>query len=220
MKRENLILRVVICALLAVIAAIVVDMAALAEHRIDLHEGGGLEQLTLLFYLVALGGYFGLMPAGGRRRFWPVPVLLVLFTLRELDFDKAFTEDGILSSGHYAGDASLLAKAAGLGVVLLVLVALGRLVWIGAGPLLRGVRRGQGAAFAALAAVLLLVVTKSIDGLARKLAPLGVTPGQGTQNVALLLEELGEAMIPVTILLAVLSVWRQEVTLRKAGQSL
>jgi hypothetical protein len=210
LQNEVVILRVLVLVLLVALAAIVADVAVFAAHPLALRESSGLEQITILFYLLAVASFLHFAPEDHGRVYWPIPTVLILFTLREMDLDKAFTTHGILSAKHYAGDASFLSKAIGAGVVAFSLITIVKLAMLGCGPWWRGLRARRGWALATLAALLLLVFTKSVDGLTRKLEPLGIEPGVPVENAALLLEELGEAMIPVAILLAILSVWLQK----------
>lgn len=123
---------------------------------------------------------------------WHVPLILILMALRELDFDKRFTSEGILQLRLYTGSAPLWEKAAGFAVVVLILVCLIRLAWLNLPQWWRGLQQGAESAWVATGAALLIVIAKSMDGLDRKLAPLGMTLTTEMNTIAGRLEELLE----------------------------
>ena len=197
------------CAYWWVAAAMVVLMAASlllepAMRRALFAESGPVEIATAVGFLA---GALLALASGQRHKLRHGAVLLLLFTARELDFDKRFTAVGILKSRFFASaDVPLLQKLAGA-LVLLVLVwsVLGLLrkftrAW------LAGLVRRDVASVGIGLALLCLVVAKAIDGLERKLLPLGIQVSQQVAQHAGVLEEILESGAATYIVLALVVV--------------
>ena len=196
-------------ACLALIMAFVgIDMMFIDGDASLKREGGGLETVSAVLYVVAVSVFFMLAPPQDRWRLFHVPALMALFAMRELDFDKAFTDAGILSLKLYSGDAMLRTKLIAAAVALIVVYVMLRTLWCGIPATLRARRAGEIWPWFALMAAGLIVATKSLDGLARKLMDLGIVISQDVGNVASLAEEIGEVFIPVCAILAMVACWR------------
>lgn len=154
-------------------------------------EGHSVEAMSVVI-LLAAAAFRVVGDRGHARSGWHVPVILVLMALRELDFDKRFTSEGVLQLRLYSGPAPLWEKAVGLAVIVLVLVCIVRLAWLNLPGWWRGLQQGAASAWLATGAVLVIVIAKSMDGIDRKLAPLGVTLASETITVAGRLEEMLE----------------------------
>ena len=133
-----------------------------------LSEGGPVEVATALTLLLcaALSAQRGLglhLVAG-----------FLLLAAREFDADKRFTSEGLLQLRLYSGDSPLAEKLLGVLVIGIALWAIWRLLRNDFGGWRGGVRSGHPAAWSVMLAFALVVVAKSLDGLARKLAPLGI----------------------------------------------
>ncbi|RMC30268.1 hypothetical protein C9E82_18165 [Paracoccus siganidrum] len=105
---------------------------------------------------------------------WHLLVFVTAAGLRELDWDKAFTDSGILSLRLYSGTAPWVQKIAGALVLTLLICAGLRLLRRDLVPWLQGLRRRQDWAWVLAVALALYVIAKSLDGLGRKLAPWGI----------------------------------------------
>lgn len=184
----------------AVSVAVALDALWLAGGARLTREGGGVELMSALLCLVA-GAAF-LRRADGRGWFWPVPVLLAAMTLREFDADKGFTSEGLLGSKILARDTAVREKAVGVAVMTALAAALAVLLSRTVRPFLAALLRRAGWAVFAAGALALTVVTKSIDGLARKLRRFGVSVEAETAQVAGAAEEWLEPGIPVLLLMA------------------
>ncbi|MGR3484486.1 MAG: hypothetical protein ACU0BF_04020 [Paracoccaceae bacterium] len=163
-------------------------------------EGGPVEWASVILY--ALGA--GLILA--RRLPWPFAVVLLALGARELDLDKRGFTEGLLKARQYTGDA------VPLGERLLAAAILGLLIWVGLRILRRhgrafaaGLRTRAAWAWAVAGAVILAVVSKTLDGLGRKLAPLGFEVGPRADAAALALEEVLELGIPLMLIAAILA---------------
>lgn len=200
---------------LAIFLVLVVQ-AALEGHGLDYYksESGPFEIGAFVAMACALLALVVLAPRFAFGQGWHVAVLMLLLMARELDFDKRFTEKGVLQLRLYSGDYALSHKIIGACVVILILVTLYRLVRHGAGPFLRGLRDRRAWSWWLAGAVVLVVVAKSLDGLARKLAPFGIQVPPETDQLAALVEEGLEWVFPMMVILAVCS-WAQ--TRRQSG---
>ncbi|WP_265499255.1 hypothetical protein [Paracoccus beibuensis] len=164
-------------------------------------ESGPVERLSAL-YLVLAGMWLAADQLWqGRWPRWHLVVLILAAALRELDWDKAFTDRGILSSGLYSGPHPLGQKLVG-SLVLAVLIWAGvRMLRRDLGPWLAGLRNGQGGLLGL--ALPLYVVAKSLDGLGRKLAPWGIEISGRLNDLAGRTEEVLELFGSLLILQSV-----------------
>ena len=182
-------------------AVIVADAATLPPGQTLTREGGGIEIMSMIGYLYAALVYAFAAPSPN----WPVPTILVSMSLRELDADKAFTSEGLLGTRILLPDTSVWEKMLAVSVWTTLGTALAILVR-GRGPrFVRDLRRGAPWAVAAAAGLLLALASKSIDGLARKLAPWGVELSDVASRSAGRLEEGLELFIPVFFVIAICS---------------
>ncbi|SHI89588.1 hypothetical protein SAMN04488012_103239 [Palleronia salina] len=164
-------LRLVVWAQAVILAFVFLDLLVSDSADWLLREGGSIETVSAVLLAMAAVAHARLHDL---RRDWHVPVGLLLLSLRELDADKAFTTEGILQSNLYTDPAPWPEKVIGGAVVLLALVVLYRLARYQLVPWLRGLWAGDGWAWTFTLAGVLVVVAKSLDGIARKLAPLGI----------------------------------------------
>lgn len=144
-------------------------------------EGHAIEVMSamLLTGAAVLWWQTGADDMAGRQ--WHIPVLLMLMTMREMDFDKRFTSEGVLQLRLYSGASPLGEKAVGLAVIALILICGWRLMTITLPRLRAGLRARRPASWLAGSAVLLVMVAKTLDGLGRKLAAfeIAITPELG-----------------------------------------
>lgn len=163
-------------------------------------EGGWVEILSAVSYVLC-AGYFLMRPE--RVQLWPYTVLMLLFAARELDFDKRFTEVGVLKGSFlFSPVVPYQQKIIGGAVLLLIIYVLYRIVRHHALPFAKSLRQGDVAAAGWGVAILLLVISKAIDGLPRKAADFGMTVSHETEVFAWALEEVMELGIGAYIFLA------------------
>ncbi|MGA9435322.1 MAG: hypothetical protein WBV62_13905 [Roseobacter sp.] len=195
---------------LALIAIFIVgDLAFFANGASFKREGGGLETVSAVLYGVAAIVFFINAPAREWARLFHVPALMVLFAMRELDMDKAFTPSGVLSLRLYSGDAPLMTKLIAGAVAVFAVFVILRNVWFGTRGGWQALRAGQLWPWFALLAGALVVATKSVDGLGRKMLDFGIVISQDLDATASLAEEVGEVFIPVCAILAMLACWKR-----------
>ncbi|WP_199261233.1 hypothetical protein [Paracoccus binzhouensis] len=199
---------VLACQLGLILLALSLDLITQAQVAPIFKEGHSIETLSAL--LLAAAALFWQGFGHQRRRQWHIPAILLLMALRELDFDKRFTSEGLLQLRLYSGAAPLWEKAVGAAVLLLILLCGWRLLVLNLPPWWRGLRAGSAACWLAGSAGLLLVVSKSLDGLDRKLAVFGIALPPGLGMLAGRFEELLELGMAVLLVQAVACFARPE----------
>ncbi|SHI54301.1 hypothetical protein [Wenxinia saemankumensis] len=170
-------------------------------------EGGAVELASALVLLAAL--LLWLARGGGSA----AAILIAALAAREFDLDKAPFERGILGTGLYIGAAPFWQKAIGLAVIGLLVWALTRWAQAGMRPFVTALRRGRIWALLLAGGVALAALAKSLDGIARKVAPLGVDLGSRTVEIARLAEESLELVFALSVLWTVALVqrgWRRD----------
>ena len=174
-----------------------------------LKEGGIIETASAAGYFICIGLLYFIGRVRSLKTHWYLYIILLAMALRELDFDKRFTETGVLKSKFLvASDVSIFAKSVGLLIVLLVLTSVFTLVFKHAKSFFKDVIQYRAAAWMAGLSMAFVVLTKSIDGLARKLAPLGIVVTENVNQVAAHFEEIFELAIPMTIMYSIYLYWR------------
>jgi hypothetical protein len=167
-------------------------------------EDGPVEIASVLAYAGAAAAVLLSAPAHGAGPFWQVPAVLLLAAGRELDLDKSLLSGGILKSRFYLGDFPLWEKALGLAAVAFALWAIVRLVRRGWPVLRRDVRLGAAWPWLAAGGTAGVLGAKALlDGLDRRLAPLGIEVPEALGGLLSHAEEWIELGGAVAILLSV-----------------
>ena len=187
---------------------IVVDLLFFAQGQSFKREGGGLENVSAVLYIVAAVVFFVTAPRILWVSLFHVPTLMLLFAAREMDMDKSFTEAGILSIKMYSGGAGITAKVIAGTIALFCVYIILRNVWRGFPAALRAIRERKIWPWFAILAAGLVVGTKSIDGLGRKLLDFNIVISEDLDSMASLYEEVGEVFIPVCAILAIIACFR------------
>lgn len=152
-------------------------------------ESGPIESASALFLILSAVALIGDMIRRRMPERWHLAVLIVAAALRELDWDKAFTESGVLSLKLYTRAHPIEQKVAGAVVLALLVWAGLRLLRRDLVPWLSRLRAGRVQAWLIAVTILLYAIAKSLDGLARKLAPWGIEISDFANRVAGRLEE-------------------------------
>ena len=136
----------------------------------------------------------------------------IALALREMDMDKRYFTEGLFKSSQYFKGIVPWPEVALSAAIVLLLAACGIAILRRGGPgFLADLRRGEAWALSICAAVAVAVIAKSLDGLSRKLAPLGIEVSETLNNQTTLIEEGLELAIPAFLILAVLSYgWRRD----------
>jgi hypothetical protein len=172
-----------------------------------LTEGGLFESLTVYLYIFCLILIGVRWPWQKILSSWYLSALIILFALRELDYDKAHFTHGVLKSRQYFSDLVGLPEfLISLAVLIFIFTVLLFIVLRERNNFIKGVINLRQSQLAVLASIILVIVTKTIDGMERKfgidLSPLG-------ERFALIVEEVGEMGIPIMFVIAILS-WRNK----------
>ncbi|QIK41855.1 hypothetical protein G8E03_14480 [Pontibrevibacter nitratireducens] len=198
---------------LAMLAAVLITVAiavSLPVTWVDpwMAESGPFEQGSVLCYILAVA----VLLFTNARRLWPYAGGLALFALRELDMDKAsFFTEGVFKARQYSGDhVSLIEKALSLAILIVVLVIAFKCLQRGLPALLRGLRQLDAVSLLITTGLFLAVLAKSLDGLRRKLASLGIEVSNFVSAKAGIIEETTELGLAAMMLAATVTVWQRE----------
>ena len=138
---------------------------------------------------------------------WYLSALIILFALRELDYDKAHFTHGVLKSRQYFSDLVGLPEfLISLAVLIFILTVLLFIVFKERNNFIKGVINFRQSQLAVLASTILVIVTKTIDGMERKF---GIDLSPSGERFSLIIEEVGEMGIPIMFAIAILS-WRNK----------
>ena len=172
-----------------------------------LTEGGLFESLTVYLYIFCLILICVRWPWQKIISSWYLSALIVLFALRELDYDKAHFTHGVLKSRQYFSDLVGLPEfLISLAVLIFILSVLTLIVLRERNNFIKGVVDLKQSQLAVLASIILVIVTKTIDGMERKF---GIDLSPSGERFALIVEEVGEMGIPIMFAIAILS-WRNK----------
>ena len=172
-----------------------------------LTEGGLFESLTVYLYIFCLILIGVRWPWQKILSSWYLSALIILFALRELDYDKAHFTHGVLKSRQYFSDlVGLPELLISIAVLIFIFTVLALIVLRERNNFIRGVIDLKQSQLAVLASIILVIFTKTIDGIERKF---GIDLSASGERFALIIEEIGEMGIPVMFAIAILS-WRNK----------
>jgi 4-amino-4-deoxy-L-arabinose transferase-like glycosyltransferase len=172
-----------------------------------LTEGGLFESLTVYLYIFCLILICLRWPLQKILSSWYLSALIILFALRELDYDKAHFTHGVLKSRQYFSDLVGLPEfLISLAVLIFILSVLTLIVLRERNNFIKGVVDLKQSQLAVLASIILVIVTKTFDGMERKF---GIDLSPSGERFALIVEEVGEMGIPIMFAIAILS-WRNK----------
>lgn len=166
-------------------------------------EHGFFESLTVYLYFLCLIFIFLIWPWKKIFSKWYFSALIILFALRELDYDKAYFTHGLLKSRQYFSDL-VSAPEFILSMVMLIFIGivLFSITLKERKNFLAGIKTYNQSQLAILASIILVVITKTIDGAERKF---GIDLPDSLERLALIIEEVGELGIPVMFAVAIIS---------------
>tara|TARA_B100000768_G_scaffold103962_1_gene96600 strand:+ start:276 stop:926 length:651 start_codon:yes stop_codon:yes gene_type:complete len=194
--------------LLLAIIFLVCIMATLPWINIDtqkklLIEGGLFESLTVYGYIFCLILIFSTWSWHKILSKWYFSALIIIFTLRELDYDKAHFTHGVLKSKQYFSDlVGMYELLISIGVLIFILAILASIILREKNSFFKGIKDLKQSQLAVFASIILVIVTKIIDGAERKF---GIDLSQSGKQIAQIIEEVGEMGIPIMFAIAILS---------------
>lgn len=165
-----------------------------------LREGGVVESASAFGYLFCIALFLHKGGIAFLKRHHYLFILIISFMLRELDFDKRFTTMGIFKSRFLtSGNVPLAEKIIGGAVILLLVYTVLSTVILHWRNFYCELKGRSVVGLGVTVAVSLLVISKSLDGLARKLHGIGIEVGESMSRNASRVEEILELGIPVII---------------------
>lgn len=173
-----------------------------------LAEGSAIETSSAIAYFVA--GIILFVQALRIPSRWSLAVLAMLCGARELDFDKRFTTMGIFKSRFFSNaDVPAIEKLVAVVVIAAILTVLFFAVRNYLIPFIRGIRRKSGVVISVFIFASSVVIAKSLDGMGRKLEPLGITTSDVVDQVAMSIEEVLELLASLILVVGVLGAFRR-----------
>ena len=183
------------------------SFVGIEQQKKLLIEGGLFESLTVYFYILCLILILIRWPSQKILAKWYFSALIILFTLRELGYDKAHFTHGVLKSKQYfSGMVGLPELLVSISILIFILVVLSSIVLKEKNSFIEGINDLKQSQLAVLASIILVIVTKTIDGAERKF---GIDLSPSGERIALIVEEVGEMGIPIMFAIAILS-WRDK----------
>ncbi len=199
-ERSQAILLVIILAGLLLLFAFSITLDG-ESRAFWLQESGVVESLSAAAYFICA---FFMFYWGGIRyikQYHYYFLLVIFFGMRELDFHKKFTTMSLLKSRLYtSGDVPLIEKIIGFMLVVLLLYIAITIVKKNYKNLVSGVKALSLIHINALLVLVFLVLSKSMDGISRKLRPFGIEVEKGLAIHLTSLEEILELGVPILIL--------------------
>lgn len=172
-----------------------------ATRKALLSEDGPVEIASAALYFVCCA--YALLRGGGAflKKYPYFVVIPLLFGMRELDFDKRFTTIGVLKSKFYVSPlepwhTKLIVIMLGLAVIMLIVMMVKnhlKALW-------ESLRSGGDMGIGVVLVLAMLVVSKSLDGLERKCASIGLSVSPLIAKYSSVAEEIIELGIPVIML--------------------
>jgi len=196
--------------LLTLMAAIGLGLTILPEPLLTwfFAEHGLIEGLTVLLYGVAICLLFFYGRTASLQSHWYLYALLAALSMRELDFDKKFTTMGILKSRFFFSDSvPAPEKMIAAPILLFLLAAILTWAYKHFTPYIKSVFRPARPAWVLGFGFVLIVLSKTIDGIERKLEDFNIAISVYAVDIFEHIEELYELGIPVAFILAVTATW-------------
>lgn len=194
------------------------DFVSPETYSFVFKEGGVVETLSAAGYFAAFALLLFHIVRQKKPAGWSLCVMILCFGFRELDFDKRFTTMGVFKARFYSSSEVMVSeKAIGVLVILALVVCLYYLIKAHARLFFRNLKTFDPVAITVFLALAVMGASKTLDGLPRKLKPLGAVFSNHAKTVLGTVEELLELLVPVLMIAAILGAFRSART--KAGAS-
>lgn len=171
------------------------------EYPFWIDEGGVIETLSVLGYflctllILSKGGWTYI------KKYNYFFILIILFGLRELDFDKRFTTIGMLKIKFYFSDnVPITEKLIGILVIVIISYIIVSIIKNHLKAFFYKVSQAYPVHVGALLTFFVVLFSKSIDGIGRKLGDIGFFIKEQTSITFLVIEEVLELGIPLLII--------------------
>ncbi len=177
------------------------------QYPLIFNENGLIESLSALGYLFCVLYMLIKWRLEWIKKYHYFVILTIFFGLRELDFDKKFTTMGIFKSRFYLSEIVPLAeKIAGALVLLLLAYVLLAIFVQHIKNLNLNIIKSSVVHQGLISVFALILISKSIDGIGRKLSDFGLYLNEVTINNLTVIEEVLELGIPLLIFSSLISI--------------
>jgi len=201
MFKKNLYLTITLSILI-----LIIGLLPLLDHEQQsklLVEHGLFESLTVYLYLLCLILILITWPWKKILSKWYFSALIILFALRELDYDKAYFTHGVLKSRQYFSDlVSFPELITSIFILLFIIVILISIALKERKSFIKGIKSNEQPQLAILTSIILVAITKTIDGAERKF---GIDLSDSIERLTMIIEEVGEMGIPIMFAIAIIS---------------
>ena len=168
-----------------------------------LKEHGLFESLTVYLYILCLILILITWPWKKILSKWYFSALIIFFALRELDYDKAYFTHGVLKSRQYFSDfVSFPELITSIFILLFIIVVLISIALKERKSFIKGIKSNEQPQLAILTSIVLVAITKTIDGAERKF---GIDLSDSIERLTMIIEEVGEMGIPIMFAIAIIS---------------
>jgi hypothetical protein len=172
----------------------------ISRYPLLIAENGIIESLSVIGYIACI---VLILVKGGlnfAKKYNYFVALLVLFALRELDFDKKFTTMGILKSKFYfSANVPIIEKVIGVCIILIILYIIIKIIKHHLIGCISKIKQQSLGYIGFSLTFIILLAAKTIDGMERKLASVNIDITQNLVNQFLIVEEILELGIPIMI---------------------
>lgn len=193
-----------LCILVMTLIAILGAYVPKETGNLIFNENGVIESVTVLFYalcLIMMARWYGVESLFNK---WYIYILLLALPLRELDFDKKFTTLGILKSKFFFSDLTTMTEKIIAGFVLLtILAAVLFVIKNHTKSFFINVLKLKPAEWAMGFGFGMMIISKTIDGVERKLASFNISISEDSNILVNRCEEIYEIAIPLAFLYAI-----------------
>lgn len=201
MFKKNLYLTITLSILILIIGFL--PLLDYEQQSKLLVEHGFFESLTVYLYLLCLILIFITWPWEKILSKWYFSALIILFALRELDYDKAYFTHGVLKSRQYFSDlVSFPELITSIFILLFIIVVLISIALKERKSFIKGIKSYEQPQLAILTSIVLVAITKTIDGAERKF---GIDLSDSIERLTMIIEEVGEMGIPIMFAIAIIS---------------
>lgn len=201
MFKKNLYLTITLSILILIIGFL--PLLDYEQQSKLLVEHGFFESLTVYLYLLCLILIFITWPWEKILSKWYFSALIILFALRELDYDKAYFTHGVLKSRQYFSDlVSFPELITSIFILLFIIVVLISIALKERKSFIKGIKSFEQPQLAILTSIVLVAITKTIDGAERKF---GIDLSDSIERLTMIIEEVGEMGIPIMFAIAIIS---------------
>lgn len=172
------------------------------DRQLWLKENGIVEVLSAVGYFLCASLIIYMGKWSYFKKYHYFLFMVLLFGMRELDFDKRFTTMGILKSRFYISDhVPIIEKIIGLMFIALLAYIIISIIRNHYKTFFIGIKTFSLVHIGALLTLIFLVTSKTLDGIARKLRDFNIVMNEQTDIHLTTLEEMLELGIPMILIL-------------------